>query len=69
LALLTTTIGAYPKPAYVKLPDWFKTTPDDPDPTTGWAQALNSRRNKNRQAGRETTDLFQQRASRAMPEK
>jgi 5-methyltetrahydropteroyltriglutamate--homocysteine methyltransferase len=40
LALLTTTIGAYPKPAYVKLPDWFKTTPDDPDPTTGWAQAL-----------------------------
>jgi 5-methyltetrahydropteroyltriglutamate--homocysteine methyltransferase len=40
MALLTTTIGAYPKPDYVTLPDWFKTTPDDPDPTGSWAAAM-----------------------------
>ncbi len=39
MGLLTTTIGAYPKPDYVKLPDWF----DDLDtsvPTEGWAEAM-----------------------------
>ncbi len=42
MALLTTTIGAYPKPDYVKLPDWFN-TPDGPDtsnPTESWHKAL-----------------------------
>ncbi len=39
MGLLTTTIGAYPKPYYVSLPDWF----DDLDtslPTKGWAEAM-----------------------------
>jgi len=35
----TTTIGAWPKPAYVTVPDWF-TNPDTPDPTAGWAEAV-----------------------------
>jgi 5-methyltetrahydropteroyltriglutamate--homocysteine methyltransferase len=38
MGLLTTTIGAYPKPEYVKLPDWFGNL-DTADPTRGWAAA------------------------------
>ena len=38
MGLLTTTIGAYPKPEYVKLPDWFGNL-DTADPTRGWAEA------------------------------
>ncbi len=41
MSLRTTTIGAYPKPDYVKLPDWFDDL-DSPDPTAGWAEALNA---------------------------
>ena len=41
MGLLTTTIGAYPKPEYVKLPDWFGNL-DTSDPTRGWAEALNA---------------------------
>jgi hypothetical protein len=37
MALLTTTIGAYAKPDYVTLPDWFKTTPDLSTPYLGRA--------------------------------
>ena len=42
MALLTTTIGAYPKPAYVRLPDWFSHPQgtDRTDPTLGWAEAM-----------------------------
>jgi len=40
MGLLTTTIGAYPKPEYVKLPDWFGNL-DTAIPTQGWAEALN----------------------------
>ncbi len=34
MSLLTTCIGAYPKPDYVKLPDWFNhpAGPDTADP-------------------------------------
>ena len=42
MPLLTTTIGAWPKPEYVRLPDWF-THPEGPDavdPTRGWADAM-----------------------------
>ena len=42
MPILTTTIGAYPKPDYVRLPDWF-TVADGPDtatPTAGWEAAL-----------------------------
>ncbi len=42
MPLQTTTIGAYPKPPYVRLPDWFA-RPDGPDtaaPTKRWAQAM-----------------------------
>ena len=42
MPLVTTTIGAYPKPEYVRLPDWF-THPEGPDaanPTQGWAEAM-----------------------------
>ena len=42
MPLLTTTIGAYPKPDYVTLPDWFNNPdgPDTTDPTGTWAHAL-----------------------------
>jgi 5-methyltetrahydropteroyltriglutamate--homocysteine methyltransferase len=42
MSLLTTTIGAYPKPDYVTVPDWFKARkgPDSPEPTSGWAEAV-----------------------------
>ena len=42
MALLTTCIGAYPKPDFVKLPDWFN-NPDGPDtaaPTASWQEAM-----------------------------
>ena len=42
MPLATTTIGAWPKPAYVRIPDWF-THPDGPDaadPTREWAAAM-----------------------------
>ena len=42
MPLVTTTIGAWPKPDYVRLPDWF-THPDGPDaadPTRGWDDAM-----------------------------
>ncbi len=42
MSLLTTTIGAYPKPSYVTLPDWFGAPagPDTERPTEAWAEAL-----------------------------
>ena len=42
MAILTTCIGAYPKPEYVNLPDWFNIPagPDTADPTKQWLQAL-----------------------------
>ena len=38
----TTCIGAYPKPDFIQLPDWFNIPagPDTADPTMGWAAAL-----------------------------
>ncbi len=40
----TTCIGAYPKPDYVRLPDWFNNPdgPDTADPTLLWDAALAS---------------------------
>ena len=38
MSILTTTIGAYPKPKYVNLPDWFQNL-DTSNPTKGWAEA------------------------------
>ena len=42
--LLTTCIGAYPKPSYLTLPDWFNLPdgPDSADPTKSWEAALNA---------------------------
>jgi 5-methyltetrahydropteroyltriglutamate--homocysteine methyltransferase len=42
MPLLTTTIGAYPKPDYVPVPDWFRAEagPDTADPTRGYLKAL-----------------------------
>ncbi len=42
MKLLTTTIGAYPKPDFVELPDWFRAAagPDTEHPTEEWAEAL-----------------------------
>jgi len=42
MSLLTTCIGAYPKPDYVKLPDWFNIPdgPDTADPTRRWLKAM-----------------------------
>lgn len=42
MGLVTTCIGAYPKPAYVKLPDWFNIPagPDTADPTLLWKEAV-----------------------------
>ena len=39
MAILTTTIGAYPKPESVSVPDWFR-NPDTANPTAGWAEAV-----------------------------
>ncbi len=42
MPLLTTTIGAYPKPDYVPVPDWFRgeAGPDTRNPTEGYLEAL-----------------------------
>ena len=42
MSLLTTTIGAYPKPDYVPIPDWFRAEdgPDTANPTGGYLAAL-----------------------------
>ena len=42
MSLVTTTIGAWPKPGYVRLPDWFTHPqgPDAADPTREWAEAM-----------------------------
>ena len=43
MAITTTVIGAYPKPDFVKLPDWFDPEFDGPDnanPTGSWLKAL-----------------------------
>ena len=42
MGLKTTCIGAYPKPDYVKLPDWFNIPagPDTADPTRQWLKAM-----------------------------
>ncbi len=43
MPLKTTTIGAYPKPDYVKLPDWFGLDgPDTATPTRGWREAMDN---------------------------
>ena len=40
--MLTTTIGAYPKPDDLPLPDWFRVSggPDTSEPTEGWSRAM-----------------------------
>ncbi|MFT5219255.1 MAG: 5-methyltetrahydropteroyltriglutamate--homocysteine methyltransferase [Planctomycetota bacterium] len=42
MAIKTTCIGAYPKPDFVKLPDWFNHPdgPDTSDPTALWQKAM-----------------------------
>ena len=42
MALTTTCIGAYPKPDFVRLPDWFNHPdgPDTSDPTALWEKAM-----------------------------
>jgi 5-methyltetrahydropteroyltriglutamate--homocysteine methyltransferase len=42
MTLQTTCIGAYPKPNYIKLPDWFNhpAGPDTADPTALWEKAM-----------------------------
>ncbi len=42
MSILTTCIGAYPKPDFVKLPDWFNIAagPDTAEPTKRWARAM-----------------------------
>jgi len=44
MTILTTCIGAYPKPGYVKLPDWFNIPagPDTAAPTEMWLEAINN---------------------------
>lgn len=44
MALKTTCIGAYPKPDFVELPDWFNIPagPDTADPTKLWLGAMDN---------------------------
>lgn len=44
MGLLTTTIGAFPKPEYLKIPDWFSGPrgTQTEDPTGQWAGAMDS---------------------------
>jgi 5-methyltetrahydropteroyltriglutamate--homocysteine methyltransferase len=53
MPLLTTTIGAYPKPDCVPVPDWFRNEagPDTPNPTKGYLEAL-------ARMGEEAEELF-----------
>jgi 5-methyltetrahydropteroyltriglutamate--homocysteine methyltransferase len=51
MGLLTTTIGAYPKPDYVKITDWFKLGMDTPDPTKDYAAEL-------KRLGDDAEDIF-----------
>ena len=51
MGLLTTTIGAFPKPDYVKITDWFKLGMDTPDPTKDYAAELE-------RLGSEAEDIF-----------
>jgi len=48
MPLLTTTIGAYPKPDYLELPDWFRNPqgPDTDKPTADWAKAMQNLGNR-----------------------
>ena len=39
MPITTTTIGAYPKPDFIDVPDWFH-NPDTANPTAGWAAAV-----------------------------
>ena len=41
MPLLTTTVGAFPKPDYLKLPDWFRNGgPSGADPTTAYSDFM-----------------------------
>ena len=42
MPLLTTCIGAYPKPEFLQLPDWFNIPagPDTANPTSSWVKAM-----------------------------
>ena len=53
MPLLTTTIGAYPKPDCVLVPDWFRDEagPDTRNPTKGYLGAL-------ARMGEEAEELF-----------
>jgi 5-methyltetrahydropteroyltriglutamate--homocysteine methyltransferase len=51
MGLLTTTIGAFPKPDYVKITDWFKLGMDTPDPTKDYAAEL-------RRLGNDAEEIF-----------
>ena len=53
MAILTTTIGAYPKPDFVPIPDWFRAAggPDTRHPTQGYLEAIAA-------MGAEAEDLF-----------
>ena len=51
----TTTIGAYPKPDYLDLPDWFRKGTGTADPTIGFLEAVNA-------LGEEAEELFRRAA-------
>jgi 5-methyltetrahydropteroyltriglutamate--homocysteine methyltransferase len=53
MPLLTTTIGAYPKPDFVPIPDWFRAMegPDTRHPTKGYLEAIET-------MGEEAEELF-----------
>jgi len=40
MSLTTTAIGAYPKPDYLAVPDWFRAGPESDLPTRSWADAI-----------------------------
>ena len=42
--ILTTTIGSYPKPEFLKLPDWFQGDKgtDTERPTADWKNAMDA---------------------------
>ena len=53
MPILTTTIGAYPKPSFVPIPDWFRAEegPDMRHPTRGYLEAIDK-------MGEEADELF-----------
>lgn len=65
MAILTTCIGAYPKPDYLDFPDWFNDPEgiDTANPTDRWQAAFDALTNASETLARATQDVINQQLS------